>query len=147
VLTGTAVPAGVRVIVFGDVATDIRASRAARLAGLGIDAAFPLWGMDTRHLARLILEAGIKAVITRVDPRAVAVSWLGRCFGTNLVAELHEAVDPCGEHGEFHTFTSDGPGFGHAIPVVLEGVRWHGGTVYAELAEASATASCDRRPA
>jgi uncharacterized protein (TIGR00290 family) len=147
VLTGTAVPAGVRMIIFGDVAADVRASRAARLAGLGIDAAFPLWGMDTRHLARLILDAGIKAVITRVDPSAVAVSWLGKCFGTDFIAALPEAADPCGEQGEFHTFTCDGPGFAHAIPVVLEGARWHDGTARGDLSEANVPAHCGREPA
>lgn len=147
VLMDAAVPAGVQMIIFGDVATDVRASRAARLAGLGIGAAFPLWGMDTRRLARLIMESGIKAVLTRVDPCAVPVSWLGGCFGADFIAALPQGADPCGEHGEFHTFTCDGPGFAHAIPVVLEGVRWRGGTACADLSEASPARRCGRQPA
>lgn len=82
VLAREAVPDGVKTMIFGDAGgTDIRSSRAARLAGLGIDAVFPLWGMDTRRLSRDILAAGIRAVITRVDPCVLDAGWAGRLFG------------------------------------------------------------------
>jgi diphthamide synthase (EF-2-diphthine--ammonia ligase) len=127
VLTREAVSAGVEAILFGDVGgMDIRASRAERLADLGIDALFPLWGVDTHRLSRHILAVGIRAVITRLDPHLIDPKWAGQPYGKVFIGALARAVDPRGEHGEFHTFVCDGPGFGQAIPVVSTGVTWHG---------------------
>jgi diphthamide synthase (EF-2-diphthine--ammonia ligase) len=138
VLAREAVPDGVEIMIFGDAGgTDIRSSRAARLAGLGIDAVFPLWGMDTRRLWRDILTAGIRAVITRVDPSVLDARWAGRPFGESFIRSLSEDADPCGENGEFHTFACCSPDFGYAIPVVLERVARREGSVYAEIIPAS----------
>lgn len=45
----------------------------------------------------------------------VIVSWSGEFAGREydevLLRELPTGVDPCGEHGEFHTFVYDGPVF------------------------------------
>lgn len=148
VLMREAVPAGVEAIFFGDAGgMDIRARRAERLAGFGIDALFPLWGVDTRRLSRHILAVGIRAVITRLDPHLIDPKWAGQPYGKVFTGALARAVDPCGEHGEFHTFVCDGPGFGQAIPVVPVGVTWHDGTVYDRLTEASGPADSQRRSA
>jgi diphthamide synthase (EF-2-diphthine--ammonia ligase) len=148
VLTREAVPAGVAAILFGDAGgTDIRASRADRLAGLGIGAVFPLWGMDSRRLCRHILAAGIRAVITRLDPGLIDARWAGRPYDTIFLDALPPAADPCGEYGEFHTFTADGPGFAHPIPVTAAGITRRDGMVYAELAEADGRTGGKRRPA
>ena len=145
VLAREAIPAGITTVIFGDAAgTDIRASRAARLAGLGIDAAFPLWGMDTRWLCRMILAAGVRAVITRVDPAALDAGWAGRFFGDGFIAALGRGVDPCGENGEFHTFTCDSPDFTHPVPAELERIVHRDGSVYAELAETASPAGHQR---
>ena len=148
ILAREAVPAGITTIIFGDVAvTGIRASRAARLAGLGIDAAFPLWGMDTRRLCRMILAAGIRAVITRVDPAVLDAGWAGRFYGEDFLAALGRGVDPCGENGEFHTFTCDSPDFARPVPAILERITRRDGSVYAELAGLASPAGRQRRPA
>jgi diphthamide synthase (EF-2-diphthine--ammonia ligase) len=139
VLAREAVPADVKVIIFGDAAgADIRASRAARLAGLGIGAAFPLWGMDTRQLARMILDAGIHAVITRAAPRMLGSWWVGKPFSEELITALGSEADPCGENGEYDTFTCDSPDFRHPIPIEVGGVTWRDGSAYADLVPASA---------
>ena len=138
VLAREAVPEGIETMIFGDAGgTDIRSGRAARLAGLGIDAVFPLWGMDTRRLCRDILTAGIRAIITRVDPCALDACWAGRVFGESFIESLGEDADPCGENGEFHTFACRSPDFAYAIPVVLERVTRREGSVYAEIVPAS----------
>ena len=38
-------------------------------------------------------------------------SFAGRIYDENFLSELPDNVDPCGENGEFHTFTFDGPVF------------------------------------
>ena len=135
VLGREAVPEGVRLLIFGDAGgTDIRAARAARLEGLGIGTAFPLWGMDTRLLSRMILAAGVRAVITRVDPRVLGARWAGRPFDEEFINSLGGQADPCGERGEFHTFTCWSPDFRYAIAAAVERLAGRGGSVYAELA-------------
>lgn len=110
---------GAEEIVFGDLfRDDVRSYREQALAGTPLQPRFPLWGRDTARLARDMLDAGIRAVITSVDTRQAPGELAGRPWDARLLAELPDDVDPCGEHGEFHTFVWDGPGF--AAPVNVE---------------------------
>ena len=115
-----ATEAGITHAAFGDLfLEDVRAYRVRQLAGTGIEPLFPLWGAaaDTPALAAQMIAAGLKAVLTCVDPKQVAASFVGREFDAALLAELPASVDPCGERGEFHTFCYDGPMFARAIPI------------------------------
>ncbi len=112
---------GVTHMAFGDLfLEDVRDYRIRLLAGTGIEPLFPLWGMpdDTPALARRMLEAGLRAVVTCVDPEQCDGRFVGRPFDADLLTELPPNVDPCGERGEFHTFCTEGPMF--AAPVVVE---------------------------
>jgi diphthamide synthase (EF-2-diphthine--ammonia ligase) len=91
-------------VIFGDLfLEDIRAYRAASLAGTGMTPVFPLWGRPTADLAREILAVGIRAVITCVDPAQAPKTLAGRRYDQTFLRALPEGVDPCGENGEFHT--------------------------------------------
>jgi uncharacterized protein (TIGR00290 family) len=121
---------GVTHVVFGDLfLADIRAYRERLLAPLGLVPVFPLWLRDTRQLAREMLDAGIAATITCVDPKQLDRSFAGRAFG----AELPAGVDPCGEHGEFHTFVTAGPMFRRAIPTRVGETVERDGFVFTDL--------------
>src|SRR5690606_9655130 len=89
--------------------------RERQLSGTGIEPVFPLWGRDTRELADAMLGAGLVATLTCVDLAKLPVELVGRRWDAALLRELPEGVDPCGEHGEFHSFVSDGPGFSQPI--------------------------------
>jgi len=107
---------GVEVMIFGDLfLDDIRAYRERQLAGTGIEPVFPLWGRDTRALAGEMLSAGVVATLSCVDLSKLSIDFVGRRWDAFLLRELPEGIDPCGEHGEFHSFVSDGPGFSEAI--------------------------------
>ena len=109
---------GVEAMAFGDLfLADIRAYRESQLAGTGIAPLFPLWGRDTRALAREMIDGGLVAHITCVDPTRLDRSFAGRRFDQTFLAELPAGVDPCGENGEFHTCVSAGPMFCAPIPV------------------------------
>src|SRR5690606_16198241 len=85
----TAVADGVEVVGFGDLfLDDIRQYREQQLAGTGLSPVFPLWGRETRVLAREMLEAGISAILTCVDPRVVPAGFAGRRWDAALLAEL-----------------------------------------------------------
>jgi diphthamide synthase (EF-2-diphthine--ammonia ligase) len=73
--------------------------------------------MPTRDLAEHMIESGLGACLTCVDPRVLPASFAGRSFDRGLLADLPEGVDPCGENGEFHTFVWDGPMFSRPIAV------------------------------
>ena len=131
--------AGVTRIVFGDLfLADIRAYREAKLAGSGLEPVFPLWARDTARLAREMLDGGLCATITCVDPRQLDGAFAGRDFDAALLAELPPGVDPCGERGEFHTFAWAGPMFGRPVPVTRGEVVTREGLVFADLVSAAA---------
>jgi uncharacterized protein (TIGR00290 family) len=125
---------GVTRIVFGDLyLADVRAYREQKLAGTGIEPLFPLWGRDTARLAREMLEGGLGATITCVDPRRVDRGLAGRAFDASLLAELPAGVDPCGENGEFHTFVFASPSFAAPLEVELGEVVEREGFVFADV--------------
>jgi uncharacterized protein (TIGR00290 family) len=109
---------GVTHAIFGDLfLEDIRRYREANLAELDLTPVFPVWGRDTSSLAREMLKAGFRALITCVDPKKLDAKFAGRQFDNSLLKDLPPSVDPCGENGEFHTFVYDGPVFHDPIPV------------------------------
>ena len=124
-------------MIFGDLFLgDIRRYRENQLAGTGITPVFPLWGLDTSQLASRMVEAGVRAVLTCVDPRKLDRSFAGRQFDAELLADLPKNVDPCGENGEFHTFACRGPMFRTPIEVDLGAVVERDGFVFADVLHA-----------
>lgn len=109
---------GVRHIVFGDLfLEDIRAYRIEKLASIGMEPVFPLWGLNTSLLARQMIGEGLIAHLTCIDPRKLPKALAGRRFDMSLLDELPENTDPCGENGEFHTVVTAGPMFPAPIAV------------------------------
>ena len=109
---------GISHIIFGDVfLEDIRRYRETKLTQGILEPVFPLWGTDTRTLAKEMIQEGFRSVLTCVDSKRLPASFSGRLFDSRLLKELPPGVDPCGENGEFHTFVFDGPLFKPAIQV------------------------------
>jgi uncharacterized protein (TIGR00290 family) len=129
-----ATSAGVTRMVFGDLfLADIRSYRERALAGTGIEPVFPLWERPTNALAVEMVERGIRATVTCVDPSRLDTSFAGRAFHGRFLSDLPEAVDPCGENGEFHTFVHDGPGFARPLAVRVGEVVERDGFVFADV--------------
>jgi uncharacterized protein (TIGR00290 family) len=125
---------GVFHIVFGDLfLEDIRAYREKNLTACGMKAVFPLWRRNTRMLANEMLERGLSAYITCVDPARLNRAFAGRRFDSKLLAELPREVDPCGENGEFHTFACAGPMFQRPLPINVGEIVERDGFVFADL--------------
>ena len=109
---------GVTHIAFGDLfLQDIRAYRERMLEGTGIEPLFPVWQMETRRLSRTLVDAGVVAHLTCVDPKQLDPKFVGRRYDHSLLDDLPAGVDPCGENGEFHTLVSAGPMFSEALDV------------------------------
>lgn len=124
----------VEVMIFGDLfLDDIRAYRERMLAHTSIEAAFPLWQRPTDALAVAMLDAGIYAVISCLDPRSMPRELAGAVWNRELIASLPEGVDPCGENGEFHTFVRNAPGFSSAIEIRVGQIVERDGFVFADI--------------
>ena len=113
-----AVADGVTHMIFGDLfLQDIRAYREQKLAGTGITPVFPLWDRPTPELAQAMIASGLEAYLATVDMKKLAAQFAGRKFDAQLLADLPDGIDPCGENGEFHTCVVAGPMFRHRLSV------------------------------
>ena len=129
-----AIAGGVTHVAFGDLfLEDVRAYRVKQLAGTGLEPIFPIWLEPTPALARTIIDAGVEAYLTCVDPKKLPASFAGRRFDRALLDDLPREVDPCGENGEFHTCVVDGPMFRERIAVRAGDVVERDGFVFADL--------------
>ena len=127
---------GVTHIAFGDLfLEDIREYRVRLLKGTGVEPLFPTWTTSegTPALARQMMDAGLGAVLTRVDPKQLDKRFVSRQYNEKLLAELPGGVDPCGERGEFHTFCYRFPEFSTDIPVTVGDVVEGDGFWFADL--------------
>ncbi|MGB7683484.1 MAG: hypothetical protein WBL70_17630 [Candidatus Acidiferrales bacterium] len=125
---------GVTHVAFGDLfLEDIRRYREDHLANSGIAPVFPIWQRDTSALAQEMLAAGLRAVITCVDPSRLSSEFAGRIWNEDFVASLPEGVDPCGENGEFHSFAFAGPMFREPLRVRVGEIVERDGFVFADV--------------
>ncbi len=129
-----AVRDGISHIVFGDLfLEDVRIYREQKLAGTGVTPVFPLWGRPTLALAREMIEGGFEAYIATVDLKKLPAEFAGRKFDAQLLADLPEGVDPCGENGEFHTCVVAGPVFARRLAVTPGARVERDGYAYCDL--------------
>ncbi|UKB86442.1 diphthine--ammonia ligase [Chryseobacterium sp. MEBOG06] len=119
IMTGTMAKVqaqGVTHSIFGDIfLDDLRQYREDQLSRIGMHAVFPLWKQNTSYLIREFLSLGFKTIVTCVNGSYLDKSFAGRIINQQFLDDLPENVDPCGENGEFHTFTFDGPIFKNPI--------------------------------
>ena len=102
--------------IFGDIfLEDLRKYREDKLAEIGFEGVFPLWKIPTQDLIQEFINLGFKTIVVCVNERFIDKSFVGRVIDQNFINDLPENVDVCGENGEFHTFTFDGPIFSKPI--------------------------------
>ena len=125
---------GITHMIFGDLyLADIRAYREQKLAGTGITPVFPLWERPTRELARAMFASGLEAYLATVDMKKLPAEFAGRRFDAQLLADLPDDIDPCGENGEFHTCVVAGPMFSHRLAVTTGERVQRDGYAYCDL--------------
>jgi uncharacterized protein (TIGR00290 family) len=109
--------AGFAGVVLGDIhLADVRAWYEERVTAAGLEHVEPIWGEPPAELVREFVAMGGRAVITCVDETRLDRSWLGRVIDERFVEEIATTgVDPCGENGEYHSFTFRSPDFAVAI--------------------------------
>jgi diphthamide synthase (EF-2-diphthine--ammonia ligase) len=121
-------------LAFGDLfLEDVRRYRETLFDDTGLELLFPLWGRDTRSLARDMVAAGLRARVVSVDPKQAPREWAGALFDAAFVQAIPPHVDPCAENGEFHTFAFDGPMFSRPVRMAPGEVVERDGFVFADL--------------
>jgi uncharacterized protein (TIGR00290 family) len=121
-------------VAYGDLyLADVRAYREKLMADTGVAPLFPLWGLDTRALARTMIGAGLRARIVCLDPKRMPRELAGAEFDNQLLDALPPGTDPCAESGEFHTFCYDGPMFQKPVPIRAGETVEREGFVYTDL--------------
>lgn len=127
----TLVEDGIEVVVFGDIFLDDHRAWVERVcAEVGCRAVEPLWGEPTGELARSAVAAGIDARICTVRTELLDADWLGVRLSDPVIGALEGlGIDPCGEHGEYHTVVVAGPQFAHEI--VIDGAETRADTDHA----------------
>ena len=129
-----AVKEGVQVVAFGDLfLEDVRKYREDRLRSTGLEPIFPLWQRPTRQLLVEMIDAGVRTRIVSLNPKQLDRSFAGRDIDLQFLNDLPVSVDPCGENGEFHTFTYAGPMFGKPIPIASGEIVERDGFVFADV--------------
>jgi uncharacterized protein (TIGR00290 family) len=117
-------------VAFGDVfLQDLREYRERNLWKVGMKAIFPNWQHDTAELFERFIALGFKAYLTCVDSEKLDEVFAGRQVDEDLIRDLPDGIDPCGENGEFHSYVYDGPIFKWPVgvsvgEVVLRDVRY-----------------------
>jgi uncharacterized protein (TIGR00290 family) len=102
--------------IFGDIfLEDLRQYREEKLAEIQMKALFPLWKIPTKSLIQEFIALGFKTIVVCVNERNLDQSFVGRVIDKQFIEDLPKDVDVCGENGEFHTFTFDGPIFSKPI--------------------------------
>ncbi|RJG42019.1 ATPase [Motilimonas pumila] len=116
-------------VAFGDMFHNgIAAYRKSYIEPAGWQALFPLMGKIgendreiSQRLSRQILSQLIECYISCVDNRYLAPSYCGQAYDSALVQQLTPNIDPCGEHGEFHTIVTNAPCFNRPICLQFDG--------------------------
>jgi uncharacterized protein (TIGR00290 family) len=120
---------GILTVAFGDIfLQDLREYRQRNLTKVGMRAIFPIWHRDTAEIVRTFIDLGFRAYLTCVDSEKLGKTFAGRQIDADLIRDLPNRVDPCGENGEFHSYVYDGPIFRNPInlsvgKVVMRDVR------------------------
>ena len=112
---------GVNHFIYGDLYLDeIRNYRESKLNPQGIDVVEPIWGQTPKKTIQAFLNSGIKAKIVTTQADKLDESYIGKEINQELIENLPNGVDVCGENGEFHTFVYAGDLFENEIEFEIE---------------------------
>ncbi|RYM33286.1 diphthine--ammonia ligase [Brumimicrobium glaciale] len=107
---------GVAHFIFGDLYLDeIRTYRESKLNPHGIEVVEPIWGQTADQTIQDFLNSGFKAKIVTTQADKLDESYIGKEITQELIDNLPEGIDVCGENGEFHTFVYAGNLFKNEI--------------------------------
>lgn len=121
-------------IAYGDLfLEDVRQYRIDLMKDSNLIPLFPIWGLETRELAKKIISSDLSAYLTCVDPKQLSKEYAGHLFNEEFLLAIDDNVDPCGENGEFHTYVCSGPMFKYEISVAVGETVSRDGFIFTDL--------------
>lgn len=82
----------------------------------GIEAYFPLWKENRKDLVYEFIDEGFQTIINVVDNLKLPEVFAGKTLTKKIAKEIEvSGADICGENGEYHSFTFDGPIFSNSV--------------------------------
>ena len=113
---------GAEVCVFGDIDIEDHLEWCtARCKKTGLIPYFPLWKEERKKLVYEFIDAGFSAIITIIDTSRMPKEFLGQILTRETADSIDKSgTDICGENGEYHTFTFDGPMFSNKIDFTVK---------------------------
>ncbi len=125
---------GVTHVAFGDLyLEDVRVYRERMMQEINLTPVFPIWQQPTDRLSREMVQSGLRAIITCIDPKKLSSDFVGRTYDETFLDDLPDEIDPCGENGEFHSYAYSGPMFNESISIAVGEVVERDGFVFADL--------------
>jgi diphthine-ammonia ligase len=136
---------GVEGIVTGDiyVVDDVHGRWMDKVTkGLDISVIMPLWDQDTSKILDEEVSSGFRSIFTCLGSQWFTEEWLGRELNKTSVKDLKAlakktGMDPCGENGEYHTMTIDGPIFKETIEIPKFSKEKHNNRLFIKISEYS----------
>ena len=110
--------------------------------GLDIFVIMPLWNQDTNKVLNEETSSGFRSIFTCLGKQWFTEEWLGRELNKDSVKDLRalakkSGMDPCGENGEYHTMTIDGPIFKEMIEISKFSKEKHDNRLFIRISESS----------
>ena len=107
---------GVTHFIFGDIHLhDVKSYRKNQLHPHGIEVVTPLWEYTSEEVMSAFLQSGIKTKIVVTQAEHLGKEWIGQDITAKTTERFPEAIDMCGENGEYHTLAYSGPLFSSDI--------------------------------
>ena len=108
-------------LIAGDIQVEAHVKGLKDVCGkVGLDLIEPIYRRNTSELFREIFDSDFKAIITGVNLKYLAETWLGfiisRESGPDFLSKIGK-VDPLGENGEFHTLVVECPLFDRSFSI------------------------------
>ena len=136
---------GIEGIVTGDiyVVDDVHGRWMDKVTeGLDISVIMPLWNQDTSKVLDEEVSSGFRSIFTCLGQQWFTEEWLGRELNEKSVKDLkalakESGMDPCGENGEYHTMTIDGPIFKETIEISKFSKEKHDNRLFIKISECS----------
>jgi uncharacterized protein (TIGR00290 family) len=97
---------------------------------VGLKAFEPLWNQNYEKLLNEFIQSGFEALIVAAKADLINENWVGHPLNWEFLEYLKKQnIDLCGEDGEYHTLTINGPIFQRRIEIlaskkVMKADRW-----------------------
>jgi uncharacterized protein (TIGR00290 family) len=117
--------------VFGDIDLQEHRDWVEKVCSeVGLKAFEPLWNQKYEALLTEFIQSGFEAIVVSAKADLINETWIGHHLDWKFIEYLKKQdIDLCGENGEYHTLTTNGPIFQRRIELlvskkVMNADRW-----------------------